>query len=50
MVVVAEGIPVHDTLEVRAAALACGAMIIGGNTSGVITPRQGHDGHLPLLD
>jgi succinyl-CoA synthetase alpha subunit len=47
IVVIAEGIPVHDALEVRAAALACGAHVVGGNTSGVITPGQAMLGIFP---
>lgn len=47
IVVVAEGIPVHDALDIRAAARDCGAMVIGGNTSGVITPGQAMMGIFP---
>lgn len=47
IVTVAEGVPVHDALEMRAAALACRALIIGGNTSGVITPGQAMMGIFP---
>ncbi len=47
IVVVAEGIPVHDALDIRFAARSCGAMVIGGNTSGVITPGQAMMGIFP---
>jgi succinyl-CoA synthetase alpha subunit len=47
IVVTAEGVPVHDALEIRAAALAEGAMVIGGNTSGVITPGKAMMGIFP---
>lgn len=38
IVIIAEGIPVHDALEIRAAALSGQALAVGGNTSGMITP------------
>jgi len=47
IVVTAEGMPVHDALEIRAAALSENAMVIGGNTSGVITPGQAMMGIFP---
>lgn len=47
LVIIAEGVPVHDALAIRAAALACGACIIGGNTSGVITPGEAMLGIFP---
>ncbi len=47
IVVIAEGVPVHDTLDIRSAALALGATVIGGNTSGVITPGQAMMGIFP---
>lgn len=47
VVVTAEGVPVHDALEIRAAALAEKAIVIGGNTSGVITPGQAMMGIFP---
>ncbi|NSW89685.1 MAG: succinate--CoA ligase subunit alpha [Firmicutes bacterium] len=47
IVVTAEGIPLHDTLKIRSAALECGAMIFGGNTTGVITPGVAMMGFFP---
>jgi len=47
IVVIAEGIPVHDALEIRNLALSTGAVIIGGNTSGIITPGVAMMGIFP---
>ena len=47
IVVTAEGIPVHDALQMRKAALSLGAMVIGGNTTGVVTPGQAMMGFIP---
>jgi succinyl-CoA synthetase alpha subunit len=47
MVVTADGIPVHDAMEIRAAAVSLGAKVIGGNTTGVITPGVAMMGFLP---
>ncbi len=47
IVTVAEGIPVHDSLQIRKAALSCGAYVIGGNTSGVISPGKAMMGMFP---
>ncbi|MCK5802556.1 MAG: succinate--CoA ligase subunit alpha [Lentisphaeria bacterium] len=47
VVVTAEGIPLHEAMEVRVAALALGATVIGGNTTGVITPGVAMMGFLP---
>ncbi len=47
IVVTAEGIPLHAAMEVRAAAKALGATVIGGNTTGVITPGVAMMGFLP---
>ncbi len=47
IVVTAEGIPLHDAMEIRTAAKALGATIIGGNTTGVITPGVAMMGFLP---
>jgi succinyl-CoA synthetase alpha subunit len=41
IVVLCEGIPLHDALRIRRAALSIGAMVIGGNTSGVISTGSG---------
>ncbi|MEN8255857.1 MAG: succinate--CoA ligase subunit alpha, partial [Verrucomicrobiota bacterium] len=47
IVVTAEGIPLHEAMEVRAAARSLGATIMGGNTTGVITPGVAMMGFLP---
>ena len=56
---IADGIPLQEAIQIRRAALSCGAMVVGGNTSGIISvgeamlgtipywieegPRRGHD-------
>ncbi|MDR2488821.1 MAG: CoA-binding protein [Desulfovibrio sp.] len=47
IVSIAEGVPVHELLQIRRAALSCGAMVIGGNTSGVISPGRALAGCIP---
>ena len=47
VVVLCEGIPVHDALRIRKAALSQGAMVIGGNTSGVISTGEAMMGFFP---
>lgn len=47
MVVTAEGIPLHDAMEIRSAAVSLNATILGGNTTGVITPGVAMMGFLP---
>jgi succinyl-CoA synthetase alpha subunit len=47
VVVLCEGIPVHDALRIRRAALSQGAMVIGGNTSGVISTGEAMMGFFP---
>jgi len=47
IVTIADGIPLHEMLKIRAAAIANNAMIIGGNTSGVISPGKAMMGSLP---
>jgi len=47
IVTIADGIPLHDALQIRAAALSCGARVIGGNTSGVISPGLAMMGMFP---
>ena len=44
---IAEGVPVHELLQIRRAALSCGAMVIGGNTSGIISPGRALAGCIP---
>ncbi len=47
IVTIADGIPLHDTIQIRKAALSCGARVIGGNTSGVISPGLAMMGMFP---
>ena len=47
IVTIADGIPLHEAMQIRAAALSCGARVIGGNTSGVISPGQAMMGMFP---
>jgi succinyl-CoA synthetase alpha subunit len=47
IVTIADGIPLHEMLKIRSAALAHNAMVIGGNTSGVISPGRAMMGALP---
>jgi succinyl-CoA synthetase alpha subunit len=44
---IAEGVPVHELLQIRRAAISCGAMVVGGNTSGIISPGKGLAGCIP---
>lgn len=47
VVVLCEGIPLHDALRIRRAALSAGATVIGGNTSGVISTGEAMMGFFP---
>ena len=47
IVTIADGIPLQEALQIRRAALYCGARVIGGNTSGVITPGVAMMGRFP---
>lgn len=47
IVTVAEGVPLHELLQIRRAALSCGAMVVGGNTSGVVSPGKAMAGFIP---
>lgn len=47
LVTIADGIPLHEMIQIRQAAKSCGATIIGGNTSGVISPGQAMMGFFP---
>ncbi|MDC7244489.1 MAG: succinate--CoA ligase subunit alpha [Sphaerochaetaceae bacterium] len=47
IVTIADGIPLHEMVQIRAAALSCGAMVIGGNTSGCISPEVAMMGMFP---
>lgn len=48
LVTIADGIPLHEMVQIRQAAKSCGATIIGGNTSGVISPGQAMMGFFPF--
>ncbi|MCX7024163.1 MAG: CoA-binding protein [Spirochaetes bacterium] len=47
IVTVADGIPLHEALRIRAAAREAGARVVGGNTSGVISPGLAMMGMFP---
>ncbi len=47
VVMVADGIPLHDTVQIRKAARSEGATVIGANTSGVISPGAAMMGFFP---
>lgn len=49
VVVVSELMPLHDAIVMRAAADAAGAIVIGGNTPGIITPGQAKLGLAPPI-
>lgn len=47
IVTLADGIPLHDQAKIRAAALMKQAVVIGGNTSGLISPGKAMMGSIP---
>ncbi len=47
IVTIADGIPLHDQIEIRSAAKQAGARVVGGNTSGVISPGKSMLGIFP---
>ena len=47
IVTIADGIPLQDSLRIRRAALEAGARVVGGNTSGVISPGAAMMGFFP---
>ncbi len=47
IVTIADGIPLHDMILIRQAAKEYNAMVIGGNTSGVISPERAMMGSFP---
>lgn len=47
IVTIADGIPLHEALQIRSAARSCGARVIGGNSSGVISPGLAMMGMFP---
>ncbi len=48
IVTIADGIPLHEMIQIRQAAKSCGAIVIGGNTSGVISPGRAMMGFFPF--
>ncbi|PEJ27207.1 succinate--CoA ligase subunit alpha [Peribacillus butanolivorans] len=48
VVILCDGIPLHDTLQMREAAHSSGAMVIGGNTSGIISMGHAMMGFFPF--
>jgi succinyl-CoA synthetase alpha subunit len=47
IVTMADGIPLHDMIAIRKHALEKEAFVVGGNTSGVISPKQAMMGSFP---
>lgn len=47
IVTVADGIPLHDMVQIRSAAKSEGATVVGGNTTGVISPGKAMMGMFP---
>lgn len=43
----ADGIPLHETVQIRRAAVSCGAMVVGGNTTGIISVDEALLGIIP---
>ncbi len=47
IVTIADGIPLHEMVLIRQAAKEHNALVVGGNTSGVISPKQAMMGSFP---
>ena len=47
IVTIADGIPLHETVKIRRAAVATGVTVIGGNSSGIISPGKAMMGMFP---
>ncbi len=47
IVTIADGIPLHEMMEIRQRALEENAFVVGGNTSGVISPKEAMMGSFP---
>ncbi|HAE22620.1 MAG TPA: succinate--CoA ligase subunit alpha [Spirochaetaceae bacterium] len=48
IVTIADGIPLHEAVQIRKAAKSCNARVVGGNTSGVISPGLAMMGMFPF--
>ncbi len=47
VVIITEGIPVHDSMKIKAYAERCGSRVIGPNTAGIISPGKSKLGIMP---
>ena len=47
IVTIADGIPLHEAVKIRQAAIASGVTVIGGNSSGIISPGKAMMGMFP---
>jgi succinyl-CoA synthetase alpha subunit len=47
IVTIADGIPLHEAVKIRKAAVASGVTVIGGNSSGIISPGKAMMGMFP---
>jgi succinyl-CoA synthetase alpha subunit len=47
IVTIADGIPLHEAVKIRKAAIASGVTVIGGNSSGIISPGKAMMGMFP---
>jgi len=47
IVTIADGIPLHEAVKIRQAAMAAGVTVIGGNSSGIISPGKAMMGMFP---
>ena len=50
VVILTEHVPVQDTMEILAAARACGARVVGPNTAGLVTPGESFAGIMPAFN
>ena len=50
LVLLTEFVPVHDTMEIVELARRAGAVLVGPNTAGVVTPGEAFAGFMPAFD
>jgi succinyl-CoA synthetase alpha subunit len=50
IVCLTEHIPLHDVMEMLAAARACGTQVVGPNTAGLVTPGEAFVGIMPAFN